>query len=318
MSSSTSRVVRIIASTLVVIVIGSALLVRFGASSIATTVSRSTRNADSSSGSDSTDTVDHGHADEDQLADASGRSDSLSTLLGIGFEVAHTATRIGNDALDGVVGLSVDEEMKIGREAWNETTSRHTVVSDSQQQARVERLATPFLKVRSRKNVEYRFTIIDDDAVNAFAHLGGFVYVNHGLLNSVQNDDELSFVIGHEIAHVDRRHCVKNMTAIVRAQQAVGGIGGSLASIAYQAISVGYSEDFELDADQWSYRVMRRLGRSHDESLQGLRMLEREFGADGDHHAHGPAIIRHVEDHFRTHPRIDARIAQLGRLRNDH
>lgn len=315
MPNANKQIVPAIAASVILFVIGRAWIDRLEVSSVATSTRESSRNASASPGSGADVSA---SPNDDQSVIANATADPLGTLLGIGFDVAHTATRVGNDALDGVVGLSIEEEMTIGREAWKETVSRHTVVTNSQQQTRVERLALPFLKEIARKDVEYRFTIIDDDAVNAFAHLGGFVYVNRGLLNAVQDDDELSFVIGHEIAHVDRRHCVKNMTAIVRAQQATGGFGGSLASIAYQAISVGYSEDFELDADQWSYQIMRSQSRSHEQSLRGLRMLEREFGADGDHHSQGPAIIQHVEDHFRTHPRIDDRIAQLERRRQAH
>lgn len=244
------------------------------------------------------------------------RNDPIGSLVGIGFDVAHTATRVGNDMLDKLVGLSVKEEIEIGREAFEETTSRHKVIQDAQQISRIERLAAPFVAARERKQIQYTFTIIDDDAVNAFAHLGGYVYVNRGLLDAAKNDDELEFVLGHEVAHVDRRHCVKNMTVILRAQQATGGLGATLAGVAYQAISVGYSEDFELDSDAWSYAQMRARGRSHEQSLKGLRMLERVFGPDGDHHAHGPVVIKHIEEHFETHPRISDRIAALDTAKN--
>lgn len=238
----------------------------------------------------------------------------LGALIELGVDTFHVTGLAGNELLDRLAGLSADEERRMGAAAYQHTISHHQVISSPVLQRRIERLAQPFLDARVRRDIDYTFTIVDDDTINAFAHLGGYVYVNRGLLDVVQDESELGFIMGHEIAHVDRRHCVKNMTAIVRAEQVGGRFGGSLASLVSAAISVGYSEDYELDADRWSYIQMRHAGASHAESLSGIRLLEREFGSDGDHHAHGPLVVEHIRDHFRTHPRISERISQLQRL----
>ena len=44
--------------------------------------------------------------------------------------------------------------------------------------------------------------------INSFATMGGFVYVNEGLVDFVQSDDELASVIGHETGHIERRHVI--------------------------------------------------------------------------------------------------------------
>lgn len=316
MPALSNRIMQFVAIAVIVVVVGRAVYHRFGTtSSEAAVVDQNVSTPTAADHNDNQSTADVENSSDDLPTATLGNDDPIGALFGIGFDVAHKATQMGNNALDHLAGLSVAEEIQIGRDAWQETISHHKVLKKPQQQSRIERLAAPYLAERDRKDIDYRFTILDDDTVNAFAHLGGYVYVNRGLLDAVHDDEELAFVIGHEIAHVDRRHCVKNMTVVVRAQQAAGGLGGTMASLAYKAISVGYSEDFELDADQWSYHVMRKLGHTHEESLRGLKMLEREFGADGDHHAHGPVIIKHVEDHFRTHPRIADRLAQLERLK---
>ena len=94
--------------------------------------------------------------------------DPIGTLLGIGFGVIHTASQVGNDMLDELAGLTIDEEKTIGREAWQETISHHTPLDHSQAQSRIERLAAPFLAERKRKEIDYRFTIIDDDLEGDF------------------------------------------------------------------------------------------------------------------------------------------------------
>ena len=244
-------------------------------------------------------------------------SDPIGSLLGFGFKTLHSMSKVGNEMLDQLAGLTIEEEVEIGKLAFEETVSLHSVVSDEDELARINRLAKPFLGKRKRQQIEYTFTIIDDKTVNAFAHLGGFVYVNTGLLAAVRNDDELRFIIGHEIAHVDRRHCVKSMTVAVKVGQSGGDLAGVIAALAYQAIAVGYSEEFELDSDQWSYRQMRSFGRTNQQSISGLKLLESKFGSNGDQHAHGPMVIEHLEDHFRTHPRIGDRISRLEKLQHE-
>ena len=53
-------------------------------------------------------------------------------------------------------------------------------------------------------------------------------YVNTGLLDKLSNDDELRFVIGHEIAHVDLGHCVKAFNYAFRVGQLTYGVGETL------------------------------------------------------------------------------------------
>lgn len=57
-----------------------------------------------------------------------------------------------------------------------------------------------------RTNVPYRFKVVDMEAPNAFAIPWGGIYVTRGLLRFADTEDEVGFVIGHEIGHVERRH----------------------------------------------------------------------------------------------------------------
>lgn len=57
-----------------------------------------------------------------------------------------------------------------------------------------------------RKNVPYRFSVVELEEPNAFAIPYGGIYVTKGLLRFADGEDELAFIIGHEIGHVERRH----------------------------------------------------------------------------------------------------------------
>lgn len=225
------------------------------------------------------------------------------------------ATRIFSQTTDEIIGLDEAEERKTGRDVHEMVLSQHSFLNQPEELMRIEQLAEPLLEQRLRKSIEYRFFIIDSDATNAFAHIGGYIYINRGLLDITStNDDALQFVLGHEIAHSELRHCARNMTALIRADEILPG-SGSLAAIAYRAISLGYSEADELESDLWSYQRMVGLGKSHQQAMQGLMVLKNQLGDKTptvrDSRKRTPIDI--INAHFRTHPPLEERIDQLLR-----
>jgi len=73
-------------------------------------------------------------------------------------------------------------------------------------------LASP--QIASRNTYKYQLKIIDNPKVfNAFALPGGYIYVYTGLLKYLDSEAALAGVLGHEIAHAERRHGTKRMTA---------------------------------------------------------------------------------------------------------
>ena len=55
----------------------------------------------------------------------------------------------------------------------------------------------------------YHFAVLDTDEINAFACPGGIIFITRGMLNLVQNEDELAAVLTHEIGHVTQKHGLK-------------------------------------------------------------------------------------------------------------
>ncbi|MBC7817173.1 MAG: M48 family metalloprotease [Planctomycetaceae bacterium] len=236
-------------------------------------------------------------------------------LLDVAFDVAHDLSQVGNEIFDEVAGLTPREEQQVGKAVHTMIRNKQKLSETPETLSRIQRLAQPFLEARKRKEIEYHFSVIQDENINAFAHLGGYVYIHTGLLNVVRDDDELRFVLGHEIAHCDLRHCVQGTTAAVRAEQTAGELAGGLAAMAYRAIAVGYSEEHELASDRWGYMQMRRQGKSHAQAQLGLQMLQRNCPTSAaEANTRRRSAVKNLEDHFRTHPPIEARLAQLERL----
>ena len=66
--------------------------------------------------------------------------------------------------------------------------------------------------VKHKNDFVWKYYIIDDpNTVNAFATPGGYMYIYTGLMKYLDNEAQLAAVIGHEIAHADNRHSIKQM-----------------------------------------------------------------------------------------------------------
>ncbi len=104
----------------------------------------------------------------------------------------------------------------------------------------------------------------DDPVLNAFATPGGQLYVHTGLIYFLDKEDDLAGVLGHEIAHSDRRHGSKQLQrqyGITLLLDIIsGGEASNLERIAGQIAGTGallaFSRDAEAEADDYSVRYL--------------------------------------------------------------
>ncbi|MCC5921092.1 MAG: M48 family metallopeptidase [Cyclobacteriaceae bacterium] len=119
--------------------------------------------------------------------------------------------------------------------------------------------------VRYRTEFDWVLTIIDDDVLNAFVTPGGYIYVYTGLIKFLDTADQLAGVMGHEIAHADRRHTSQNLqreyTVSVLLSLLLGQNTNILTEIvvglARGASNLSYSREFEREADDYSVRYLK-------------------------------------------------------------
>ena len=108
-----------------------------------------------------------------------------------------------SDAKELQLGKDINQELvKSGRAKAYRNTAINSYINDIGQ-----RLA----KTSQRSNLPYVFQVVDDDSINAFATMGGYVYINKGLISAADNEAELASVIGHEIGHIAGRHGIEQM-----------------------------------------------------------------------------------------------------------
>jgi predicted Zn-dependent protease len=205
------------------------------------------------------------------------------------------------------VAVSTQTEIKMGQDEVRHIDAENLVVNDPVLNNWVNSIADNLKRERARPDINYTFKIIDTDDINAFSLPGGFIYVNFGLLNFVNSDDELAGVMGHEMGHVERRHVV-TLPAKAQAIQILVGIVSIFSIFAYRfgaligaAALQKISRQDELQADQYGLMLMSRAGYDPNAMVSFMQRLEKEYGAGGNV----------LEKYFEDHPDPNARVSHL-------
>lgn len=134
--------------------------------------------------------------------------------------------------------------------------------------------------VSDRPDLPYTFQVVEDDSVNAFATLGGFVYVTTGLIEAADNEAELASVIGHEIGHISERHAVEQMRQAAITQGITGALGVNrdrLVNIGTQlALQLPNSRRDEYEADIDGFETIGRAGYDQSAMATFMQKLVRQ------------------------------------------
>lgn len=174
--------------------------------------------------------------------------------------------------------ISAQDEIELGRSVAREIEKRYGLVKDSALQDRIARIGERIAADCDRKDLTYSFKVLDDKEINAFALPGGFVYINKGLADYLSTDEELAGVIGHEIAHIVRRHSIRQMEKaqgyLIGMLLLFGDKGLAVQQVALSAIMAGYSRADESEADYLGFVYTMRAGYNPYCMLLGLQRLQ--------------------------------------------
>lgn len=240
-----------------------------------------------------------------------------NTLLGAAFRKAHRMSSRLDQMGQKFLQLSPEEVQSMGQQVHGQLRRQLRIIDNEKETNRLEQLAQPFTGDAPSISYDVSFHIVEASEVNAFAHIGGHVYVTSALLKFSDSDEELQFVLGHEIAHIRLGHCSAQMTYAAQAAKLTGDLGQHVTLLAYRAIAVGYSEDHEFAADAWSCQrapacrgaAVAFLGRLNE--LYPKTESLREAGHQGLPDAI-PDLVDEMNKHFRTHPDTDERVKRLS------
>jgi hypothetical protein len=213
--------------------------------------------------------------------------------------------------------LKADDELRLGADLHDVIVQLNPLIEDGPWLSRVEDAALPFIKTLRRKEITYKFFILNSDAVNAFSTPGGYVYVSRGLFDLIGEDDDdaLQFAIGHEIAHVDLEHAIRCLRdpGVQKMTQ------GTLQKLYWLILPFGYlatdTVDQEFEADRWAAVRMQGLGRTRREILVFLQKMDgyargHGFG-DGRGRPQPGRDLSPLENHYRAQTAARKRLRHL-------
>jgi predicted Zn-dependent protease len=203
------------------------------------------------------------------------------------------------------LALSPDEELKLGQKAYREVLAEgHPLPKTSPKVERVRRIGEHIARTVeieplmreinlhvNDSRFEWEFTVLDDDAVNAFCLPGGKVAVFTGLLRMVgDNDDQLAAVLSHEVAHALAHHVSERLA---REDRQGRGLFAALRELSFD-------REQESEADHIGVFLMTFAGYDPKQAVvfwKHMEQMEREHGKP-------PQILS-------DHPSSEQRIRQL-------
>lgn len=127
---------------------------------------------------------------------------------------------------DAFSDTSEEEEQLAGREAAAVLLGAAPLLENDALNNYVNRVGRWVALHSDRPDLQWRFAVLDDPDINAFAAPGGYIFITSGLLARMRSEAELAGVLGHEIVHVTEKHHLEAMQKQAR-MKLVGFVASS-------------------------------------------------------------------------------------------
>jgi len=213
---------------------------------------------------------------------------------------------LGGSWLAGLIPYSAEK-----RVAGLYDVSTHSDNKNHQQLANyLQQLADKISKAQQLpKEMQITIHYMDSQTMNAFATLGGNVFMFRGLLEKLPNENTLVTLLAHEIAHVKYRHPIKSF-------------GGGIA-VAIAMTTLGRSADSQILGDAGLLSTLhfsRKMELKSDlEAMSTLQSLYGHLNGGAElfqifHNARASMDEKEPSEFFSTHPQDDKRIQNFSTI----
>ena len=239
----------------------------------------------------------------------------LLLLISLTSSARSDLPSLGEDA-----SINIEREMKLGRSVYRKLLSVGLVETDPLLDRYINDLGFRLLAGIDNRVRDYRFFIVRDDAVNAFAVPGGYIGINRGLIAKALTQHQLASVMAHEIAHVELRHGLDSMakgseinTKTILAMIAGLALGGPAGSAVFyggiagsQQAMVNFTRENEYEADRIGISLMGNANFDPQGMPEFFAIMGKLSGSSGS-----------GIEYLRTHPLSNNRVAEaLGSAQN--
>ena len=171
--------------------------------------------------------------------------------------------------------------------SWSELKRSTPTSNDPRYTGRLQSIGERISRSAGRDDEQWEYTVFDQNTLNAFVLPGNRVGFYKGMMDFVDNDDQLASIMGHEVGHVVGRHAqerystqVGSSIAVNTATAALGGVTGGASQVAVQALGLGaqfgvllpYSRKHETESDKLGAIYAQQAGY---DPYEGVKLWEK-------------------------------------------
>ncbi len=228
----------------------------------------------------------------------------------IGFTLLITVLYFLSGAIVNIIVPFIPPELEA--KIWDFEKTPSFPRSAGKDQDRLDRIFAkiPADTLEKLPHYPYQIIAVKDKTINAVSLPGGKIMVFTGLMDLIKNDDELLFVIGHELGHFASRDHLHGLgrELLFTLFRTLIGATSSLVDYTQNLLSKGYSREQEMAADNWGYRILKESGGSTNAAMSFFHILQEQDGPHGK-------LAKMAEGLTRTHPFPEERAAKLQTLK---
>jgi len=243
-------------------------------------------------------------------------------FLGILFSASLSAenfrTRAHQDATNVNTIDDINAEIKFGQTISARILGRFKEYKNKKLKRYVSLVGKSLAMNSSRNEIDFHFTVLDADFINAYSAPGGYIFITKGAIKAMKDESELAAVLAHEIAHITEKHIVKEFKIKGNDSSATAGLTnllGSSSSSAKVAFSLsvdnavnklikkGFKKEEELEADQVALLLLAATGYDPSSMKRYLKRAKRINKKTRSRQVNKP-----------THPPTTKRLKSLTRM----
>jgi len=216
----------------------------------------------------------------------------------VGEEKAESIVTVVEAVRKGFQDLTPREEYYIGRAVAANILKKYPVYEDEGVTRYVNKVG---MTVAWASDVPetyggYHFLVLDEKEPLAYSAPGGFIFISKGIINMMEDEEELAGVLGHEVAHINKRHglgaikqsrLTEAFSVLVKegkkysseeVKKLANAYEGALGDVVNKLIEKGYDRSQESEADRFGALYAYRAGYNPLGLVSFLSASKREYG----------------------------------------
>lgn len=175
------------------------------------------------------------------------------------FDLFSQVARESENAFLDQFPVSLTDEMELGAEIHDAMLKEFSLAAAGSESRKIEKILDRLTPHVQRSGMVYQIFLVEESSANAFSIPGGYIYVTTGLMDFVESTDELAFVIGHEVAHIDRKHCVRKYQKLALGKALLQDFGVMAANFQI-LLSTPFGQVDEYEADKYGAKFADKAG----------------------------------------------------------